>query len=145
VVRRRRLNKVITFQKKFITFQRAMTKKVRQFFPREKIGVTPSVAAPGDTNADTNPSAATGHALCGKCVVGGLQLETSRYSVETLVCKYIGAPLQVLYAKKFESTTSPRLRCLFVFDLLSWALLLVQQALGFDCSSECKYANVFVI
>jgi len=41
--------------KKVITLQTAMTKKVVIFF-QEKIGVTPSVAAPGDTN----PSVATG-------------------------------------------------------------------------------------
>jgi len=35
--------------KKVITLQTAMTKKGRQFFP-PKIGVTPSVAAQGDTN-----------------------------------------------------------------------------------------------
>jgi len=35
--------------KKVITLQTAMTKKVASFFPR-KIGVTLSVAAPGDTS-----------------------------------------------------------------------------------------------
>jgi len=44
--------------------QRAMTKEGRQFF-RTKIGVTPSVAAPGDT--DTNPSDAT--AQTSQCTV----------------------------------------------------------------------------
>ena len=47
VVRRRQLKEVITFQ-------RAMTEKGRQIF-KEKNRVTPSVAAPGDTN----PSDAT--------------------------------------------------------------------------------------
>ena len=41
MVRRRQLKKVITLQ-------RAMTKKGRQFFKKNR--VTPSVAAPGDTN-----------------------------------------------------------------------------------------------
>ena len=47
VVRRRQL--------KIITFQRAMTKKVVSFFHEKLIKVTPSVAAP----SDTNPSDAT--------------------------------------------------------------------------------------
>jgi len=45
-----------TTAKKVITLQRAMTKKVVSFF-QEKNRVTPSVAAPGDTN----PSEATGY------------------------------------------------------------------------------------
>ena len=45
--------------KKIITLQTAMTKnnETSVIFFREKIGVTPSVAAPGDTN----PSDATAH------------------------------------------------------------------------------------
>jgi len=49
---------VETTAKKDINFQRAMTKKGRQFFSR-KNKVTPSVAAPGDTN----PSDASGSRL----------------------------------------------------------------------------------
>ena len=36
--------------KKVTTLQTAMTKKGRQFFFRKKLGVTPSVAASGDTS-----------------------------------------------------------------------------------------------
>jgi len=43
-------NKCIGTAKKVITFQRAMTKKARQFCSR-KNRMTPSVAAPGDTNS----------------------------------------------------------------------------------------------
>jgi len=40
-----------TTPKKVITFQRAMTKKVVSFFEEtNRVTMTPSVAAPGDTN-----------------------------------------------------------------------------------------------
>ena len=54
-----------------------MTKKVVTFFMK-KLGVTPSVAAPGDTN----PSDATGHSveqfvLCSACVTIAYHLARS--------------------------------------------------------------------
>jgi len=54
--------------KKVITLQTAMSKTGRRFF-REKIGMTPSVAAPGDTNPMTPlslqlTSLSTGQVTC---------------------------------------------------------------------------------
>jgi len=55
VVRRRQLKRS--------SLSEAVTKKDRHVFSSKKIGLHPSVAAPGDTN----PSDATGHLLCCTC------------------------------------------------------------------------------